>query len=107
MLKKKTENGSQVQWFGKMNFSLPYMAAYQRQKNRILVLNPECQSDIPFWTRFKRESVSFFKECVLNWWTFLWLVLNLVSFCFFIGCLVLKPVTKDCKLNVLQANVKC
>lgn len=91
MVKKKTEKGSQAIWFGKMNYSLHYMKEHQRQKNTILVLNPELQQEIPFSDRFKRDAKVFFKECILNWWTFLWLVLNVCSFAFFIGCLVLKP----------------
>ena len=89
-MKKKAEKGSQARWFGKMNFSLPYMEAHQQQKNTILVLRPECQSEINFWPRFKTGSMTFFKECILNWWTFIWLVLNVLSFSFFIGCLILR-----------------
>jgi len=29
-LKKQTSKGSQAQWYGKMNFSLPYMKEFQR-----------------------------------------------------------------------------
>lgn len=77
-----------------MNFSLPYMQQYQQQKNRILVLNQEMQVDPPFWPRFWKDSVIFFKECILNWWTFFWLILNVLSFSFFLGCLALQPATK-------------
>ena len=91
ILKKKALKGSQARWFGKMNFSLPYMQEFQRQKNTILVLNPDLQAEIPFCTRLRRASMEFFKECILNWWTFIWLVLNVLSFSFFIGCLILRP----------------
>jgi E3 ubiquitin-protein ligase DOA10 len=55
------------------------------------VLNPDLQQEIPFRIRFKKGFNTFFKECILNWWTFLWLVLNVLSFGFFIACLALQP----------------